>query len=91
MSDAQRHKDEPPEISTTTVRFRSNGAAGYLAAAHGIPISPRTLDKLRSVGGGPAFQKFNRAVLYHRDALDTWALKKLSQPLGSTSELGEAQ
>jgi hypothetical protein len=71
------------------VRFRAAEAATYLSSAHGVTIAPRTLDKLRSIGGGPAFQKFrNRRVLYHRDALDAWALEKLGQPVRSTSETG---
>lgn len=78
------------ETPQPKVRFRSDEASAYLATVHGIPISPRTLDKLRSVGGGPAFQKFNRSVLYHRDALDSWALEKLGQPLRSTSEISGA-
>ena len=80
------HDEQPPWNLPTRVRFRSDEASAYLAETHGIPISPRTLDKLRSVGGGPAFQKFNRAVLYHRDALDAWASEKLGQPIRSTSE-----
>ncbi len=79
-------EEQSVEILPAKVRFRSDEASAYLAGTHGIPISPRTLDKLRSVGGGPAFQKFNRAVLYHRDALDAWASEKLGQPIRSTSE-----
>jgi hypothetical protein len=52
-----------------------------------LPVAPATLNKLRSIGGCPAFQKFNRTVLYHRDALDAWALRKLGEPISSTSEL----
>ena len=84
------HDERPLPIPPTTVRFRTDGASEYLAVVHGVPISPRTLDKLRCVGGGPEFQKFGRTVLYHRDALDAWALRKLGEPISSTSEVGGA-
>lgn len=70
------------------IRFRSGEAANYLTHTHGVTIASRTLDKLRCVGGGPAFQKFGRSVLYHRDALDAWAIAKLGEPIGSTSHGG---
>ncbi len=68
------------------VRYRSDEASTYLAAAHGLTVAMRTLDKYRSVGGGPRFQKFNRSALYHRDDLDTWALEKLGEAKANTSE-----
>jgi hypothetical protein len=67
------------------VRYRSDEASIYLAAIHGLTVAMRTLDKYRSVGGGPRFQKFNRSALYHRDDLDAWALEKLGDAKASTS------
>lgn len=74
-----------PSALRNKVRYRADEASTYLDTMHGVPVAPRTLDKLRSVGGGPAFQKFNRSALYHRDDLDTWALAKLGNTKASTS------
>lgn len=65
-----------------------NGAADYLAEL-GYPISPRTLAKKASIGGGPRFQKFGRRVCYHPDDLDEW-LDSISTPSGHThTEISE--
>lgn len=42
------------------------------AAAH-LRLSPRTLEKLRVIGGGPKFRKFGRRVMYAVTDLDAWA------------------
>lgn len=75
-----------PSSLRAKVRYRSDEASTYLAIRHGLTVAMRTLDKYRSVGGGPRFQKFNRSALYHRDDLDTWALEKLGETKASTSE-----
>lgn len=67
-------------------RFNPPEAAEYLLEAHGVSVAVATLNKLRSVGGGPKFQKFGRAVLYRREDLDSWAMEKLGTPLTNTSE-----
>ena len=66
--------------------YRTDEASQYLIETHGVNVAPRTLDKLRSVGGGTEFQKFGRSVLYPRHGLDDWALEKLGEPRRSTSE-----
>lgn len=42
-------------------------------AAHYISLSPRTLEKMRRSGIGPAFRKHGRYVRYHIDDLDVWS------------------
>ncbi len=42
-------------------------------AAHYIGLAPKTLEKMRVVGGGPVFRKHGRYVLYHIQDLDTWS------------------
>jgi hypothetical protein len=42
------------------------------AGAH-LKLSPRTLEKLRTLGGGPTFRKLGRRVMYARADLDAWA------------------
>lgn len=77
-----------PSALRAKVRYRSDEAAVYLATVHGLTVAMRTLDKYRSVGGGPRFQKFNRSALYRRDDLDAWALEKLGTTKASTSDTG---
>ena len=46
-----------------------------------------TLNKLRVVGGGPAFRKVgSKHIAYEEAALDAWAQGLISGPLNSTSE-----
>jgi hypothetical protein len=42
-------------------------------AAHFLSISPRTLEKLRTSGQGPAFYKLRRRVVYRVSDLEQWA------------------
>lgn len=42
------------------------------AGAH-LNLSPRTLEKLRTIGGGPRFRKLGRRIVYKVGDLDTWA------------------
>lgn len=62
--------------STPLAPAAASSAACYLtndeAAAH-LRLSPRTLEKLRVLGGGPKFRKFGRRVRYALADLDGWA------------------
>ena len=42
-------------------------------AAHYVSLSPKTLEKMRVVGGGPPFRKHGRYVRYHIQDLDDWS------------------
>lgn len=54
--------------TATSARYLTNSeAADYLR------LSPRTLEKLRVLGGGPRFRKFGRRVLYAAGDLEAWA------------------
>jgi hypothetical protein len=64
-------------------------ASEYLLEKHGVRRSANTLAKLACVGGGPAFRKINRAVIYDQPALDAYAAAITSAPRRSTSELCE--
>jgi predicted DNA-binding transcriptional regulator AlpA len=66
--------------SATPARFLDNReAAAYLN------LSPRTLEKLRSQGGGPQFRKFRRRVRYAVSDLELWANARIYD---STSDAG---
>ncbi|MEM6847605.1 MAG: hypothetical protein AAF580_05940 [Pseudomonadota bacterium] len=64
---------------TRKEKLRTTEAAEYLKYQHGIIIAPATLNKKRSVGGGPEFHKTksSRAILYPRIELDVWAADQL--------------
>jgi len=52
-------------------------------AAHYVGLSRRTLEKMRTAGGGPPFRKHGRYVRYHIDDLDEWSADHIRT---STSE-----
>ena len=60
-------------------------AAEYLTEG-GFKISPNTLQKMATVGGGPTYQIFGIRSLYTPENLDAWVQEKLSAPRRSTSE-----
>jgi excisionase family DNA binding protein len=45
-------------------------------AAHYVGLSRRTLEKMRTVGGGPKYRKHGRYVRYHIDDLDSWSTSR---------------
>jgi excisionase family DNA binding protein len=56
-------------------------------AASLLGLSPRTLEKFRLSGEGPAFYKFGRRCLYQKADLDAWAIGRRRL---STSDSGLA-
>jgi predicted DNA-binding transcriptional regulator AlpA len=61
-------------------RLRTPGAAAHAG------LSKSTLDKLRTVGGGPRFAKLGRAVVYDTTDIDAWIE---SRKCRSTSDVGK--
>lgn len=45
-------------------------------AAALLELSPRTLEKLRVIGGGPRFRKLRRRVVYRLEELELWARQR---------------
>jgi len=45
-------------------------------AARFLRLSPRTLEKMRVVGGGPRFRKHGRRVLYALADLEAWSAER---------------
>jgi len=69
--------------------LRRKATAAALTEA-GYPTAEATLATLACRGGGPAFQRYGRYVVYRwGNALD-WARSRLSRPVTSTSELDTA-
>ena len=44
-----------------------------IPAADYLGLSPRTLEKLRILGGGPMYHKLGRRVVYAIEDIDQWA------------------
>ena len=70
--------------------LRRAEAAEYVQERWGYPLAPRTLAKLACIGGGPTFRRASRFPLNDKGDLDAWARAKLTRPVRSTSEYGEA-
>ncbi len=62
------------------------------AAAEYLGLSKSTLDKLRCFGGGPAYLKLGRAVVYATADLDAWmAQRKRASTWSSANDNARAQ
>lgn len=57
-----------PAVVQPSARYLSNDEAAAF-----LRLSPRTLEKLRVIGGGPRFRKFGRRVMYAVADLEAWA------------------
>lgn len=73
-------------MSTDRPRLRRSEVPEYLMQKHGIPVALATLNKLASIGGGPAMRYAGRIPLYDVEDLDRWAKGRLSAPVMSTSD-----
>ena len=72
-------------MESNRVRLRRSEVPAYLMEKHGIPIAVATLNKLASIGGGPAMQYAGRIPLYRPEDLDAWAEQRLTAPVASTA------
>jgi len=54
--------------SAPPIRYLTNDEAAAF-----LRLSPRTLEKMRVIGGGPRFRKFGRRVMYAVADLEAWA------------------
>jgi hypothetical protein len=67
-------------------RLDTRQASAFLTAS-GYTAAPATLNKLRCIGGGPAFEKFGRRPLYSETSLLEWVQSRTTHPLRSTSNI----
>lgn len=70
---------------TTRPRLRRKEVPAYLLERHGLPVAYATLEKMATVGGGPAMQYMGRIPLYSTEELDRWAEERLGEPVRSTA------
>jgi hypothetical protein len=71
-------------------RLYETEAASQWLNERGIRRSPKTLRKLRCVGGGPRFRYLNRKPYYTEPDLVDWVENGLTERFSSTSEAGVA-
>lgn len=57
---------------------------GTKCAARYLGLSYRTLEKYRTYGGGPAYHKIGRKVMYTIKDMDFWAEKEKFKTTGVT-------
>lgn len=68
-----------------TKEYLSRPDAAEFINSLGLKISPKTLAKLASTGGGPEMRVFCRRVFYKPDQLLEWVNSRLSPGRHSTS------
>lgn len=73
----------PPAAGAESPTFLTTTEAAVV-----LRLSPRTLEKLRVLGGGPLYRKFGARVLYALEDLQDWAD---SRAFGMTSDPGAPQ
>jgi predicted DNA-binding transcriptional regulator AlpA len=78
-----RLDNEHPELLTQKPKSRDFLTQSEVAAL--LRLSPRTLERHRVSGTGPAYVKLGRKVVYSRDTIEAWAL---ANTIRSTSEAG---
>lgn len=63
-------------------QFREKGFLNTFEAAEMLGVRPATVRTWRSLGKGPRFYKFNRAVFYKAEDLEAWLSEhfKLVEP-----------
>lgn len=74
-----------PELRLKSA-YRADEASEYMLSVHGVTVAKSTLYKWRSIGGGPDSVKFGRAVLFTRDALDSWVQSRMVSSSTGTTE-----
>jgi hypothetical protein len=67
-------------------RFYDTDAASGWLKERGISRRPKTLRKLRCVGGGPRFRRLNGRPFYTVPDLEQWVESLLSAPATTNAE-----
>src|SRR3546814_15959125 len=76
-----------PEPAALRLPPKESAAMGHTAPDHSrflanaeaaawLKLSPRTLEKLRVIAGGPPFRKLGRRVLYAIESLEDWSAER---------------
>lgn len=59
-------------------------------AAFYVGLSRRTLEKMRTHGGGPRFRRHGRYIRYHIDDLDLWSRGETESRSGAAGQGGRS-
>src|SRR5436190_22451660 len=91
-TDKQRSTADASRAATSSLQrprsFDQNRAAEFIDQECGERVAPKTLQKLRCIGGGPAFYRgYGGRCYYTEEALREWAAAHRSPLVLSTSEL----
>lgn len=70
------------------LRLTEPEASAYLAEGYGLTIAPATLRtwRCRCPEHGPPFERFGRAIVYRRLAVDAWAQARLTPAFQSKGD-----
>jgi len=63
----------PDDISRAADAKKGSPFLNTAQAAYYVGLSRRTLEKMRTHGGGPRFRRHGRYIRYHIDDLDLWS------------------
>ena len=77
--------NDSDDAEARAARARKGGSP-YLTteeAARHVRLARRTLEKMRTVGGGPKYRKHGRYVRHHIDELEAWSA---ARGKGTTSD-----
>jgi hypothetical protein len=67
--------------------YSTKEASRYLANTYGIRRSYRTLQKYRSIGGGPRYHRISAVeVMYHSESLDEYARSLIGPAIANTAQ-----
>ncbi len=65
-------------------------ACAFLKSTFGLTVSPKTLGKYATIGGGPKYHKFgNKTVVYDEQELQQWAISRISTPISNSCEVAK--
>lgn len=67
-------------METTKPRFLDRLEAALYLKNQGLKTSAKTLQKLATVGGGPAYQRYGHRAVYTVESLDAWVAERLTPP-----------
>ena len=81
----RKRRSQAPANPSKPAATTSDGALPTPEAAQYVGLRPATLETMRTRGGGPAFVKLGRRVVYRREDLDAWLRARVRK---STSDPG---
>jgi predicted DNA-binding transcriptional regulator AlpA len=78
------------QTNNTNKMMTRQQVCDYVRNKFGLQLSPLTLEKFASQGGGPSFYRFGtRRVYYYESDIDAWVNTRLGRALRSTSDSGQ--